>query len=242
MISPELNFKKDFIISFYAQTYSDDDGLETFRVGYSLTGKAAEDFIWLTNDVEVPVGAWTQFRYDIPAEAKYVTINCTSKNRFIFMVDDIYIGLDIPGRNAPARVPAIPVEYEVYLNGKMITTTQETEYKFTELVNGTYQAGVRSVYSSAKSEMETIDFVVSTLGMESPLENNITLYPNPVKNKLHIEGIYDQAEILSITGTSLGVYDISQPVINVENLDEGVYLLKITHKGGIALHKFVVRK
>lgn len=242
LISPELNFKKDFIISFYAQTYSDDDGLETFRVGYSLTGKAAEDFIWLTNDVEVPVGAWTQFRYDIPAEAKYVTINCTSKNRFIFMVDDIYIGLDIPGRNAPARVPAIPVEYEVYLNGKMITTTQETEYKFTELVNGTYQAGVRSVYSSAKSEMETIDFVVSTLGMESPLENNITLYPNPVKNRLHIEGIYDQAEILSITGTSLGVYDISQPVINVENLDEGVYLLKITHKGGIALHKFVVRK
>ncbi len=68
------------------------------NVGYSVTGNDATDFIWLNGEkpIEVPMGNWTEYKYTIPAEAKYITINCVSNNIFVFMVDDIFIGVELP--------------------------------------------------------------------------------------------------------------------------------------------------
>lgn len=93
IISPELNFDKDFQISFRAKSYTATYGLERIRVGYSTTGKRASDFIWVSEGdyVEVPTD-WTLMTYNIPKDAKYVTINCVSQEAFMLFIDDLFVG------------------------------------------------------------------------------------------------------------------------------------------------------
>ncbi|MDL2239800.1 carboxypeptidase regulatory-like domain-containing protein, partial [Bacteroidales bacterium OttesenSCG-928-L14] len=90
IISPQLNNPSH--ISFYGKSITVSYGMERFKVGYSTTGMAQADFTFVTPSPYVQVPAeWTLYEYDIPANAKYVAINCVSNDAFMFMVDDITI-------------------------------------------------------------------------------------------------------------------------------------------------------
>lgn len=92
------------------------------NVGYSVSGNDATDFIWLNgeNPIEVPMGNWTEYKYTIPAEAKYITINCVSNNIFVFMVDDIFIGVELP-EGVDLNNMKENISFEVYLDGEKST-------------------------------------------------------------------------------------------------------------------------
>lgn len=95
MISPELSFTEGFTFSFWAKSVNDNWGKERFRVAYSTTGKTQADFtnvLTSGNYVEATT-TWTKFEYSIPADAKYVAINCVSVDMFSFAVDDLFIGI-----------------------------------------------------------------------------------------------------------------------------------------------------
>ena len=126
IISPELNFNRDFILKFYAKSYTEDYGKELMNVGYSVSGDDATDFIWLNgeNPIEVPMGNWTEYKYTIPAEAKYITINCVSNNIFIFMVDDIFIGVELP-EGVDLNNMKENISFEVYLDGEKDLTREQ---------------------------------------------------------------------------------------------------------------------
>lgn len=94
IISPELNNPEEFIFSFWAKTYDNSFGAERIRIAYSTSGKEEKDFTQVVSNgsyEEVP-SAWTEYSYNIPAEARYVAINCVSDQAFMLMIDDIYIG------------------------------------------------------------------------------------------------------------------------------------------------------
>lgn len=74
-------------------------------------------------------------------------------------------------------------------------------------------------------------------GLGSPLatsdiikDNSFGIYPNPVKTTLNIKGIskIDSAEIFDMNGRK--VLTSKNANINVENLPNGVYLLKVNHQ------------
>ncbi len=93
LISPLLpNNGNKYIFSFWAATYTDQYGEERFNVFYSTTGDNPSDFT-MANCLNLPYTDvpedWTKYTYEVPANAKYVAINCVSKDRFIFLVDDI---------------------------------------------------------------------------------------------------------------------------------------------------------
>ena len=67
---------------------------------------------------------WNEYRYTIPAEARYVTINCVSDNIFIFMVDDIFIGLELPD-GVDLEKMKDDISFEVYLDGERVNTTRK---------------------------------------------------------------------------------------------------------------------
>lgn len=163
IISPELSFASDFTFSFWAKTYmSDYNGLERMKVGYSTTGNDKSDFTnWLTvgDYVEVPVSEWTNYSYTVPANAKYVTIQCVSVDAFIFMVDDISI---TSKRQVSLSTDEKSLQhYEVYLDGIKQGETDKTTYNLTELSTGSHTAGVKAVYGSATTDMSTIEFSVT---------------------------------------------------------------------------------
>lgn len=239
IISPELNITTLFYLSFQGMSYLDD--LEQFEIGYSFTGKEAGDFIWCTDVIDVPA-EWTEFNFAIPAGAKYVTIHCVSKKKLILMLDDIYIGTN-PNRPQALAAVADPGShsYEVYLDGNKVATQKGNTFLFTNLTEGSHTAGVKAVYTSGMSKMTTINFAVTLSGINDEESNNITLYPNPAKDKLFVEGEYDILQIFSATGFPVATYEQASE-INVSSLSEGVYIVRITKGEQIFIKKLVVKK
>lgn len=163
IISPELNFDSDFQFSFMARSYKFGTNIEKerIRVGYSTTGKRASDFTYVNEGdyVELPA-EWTLIKYQIPKEAKYVTINCVSDNAFMLMIDDIFIGTNKirPGSIAKVAAANPVVGFNVYRDNTKVTSTPVESIRFTDNVPdyGEYSYTVTAVYQdgseSAQSE------------------------------------------------------------------------------------------
>lgn len=70
--------------------------------------------------------------------------------------------------------------------------------------------------------------------------NNVSLYPNPAKNVLNIQSdntIYG-IEIMDITGRKVLEQKGNATQIDIQSLEQGMYNLIITSKGGTSSHKF----
>ena len=243
IISPELNFNRDFILKFYAKSYTEDYGKELMNVGYSVTGNDATDFIWLNgeNPIEVPMGNWTEYKYTIPAEAKYITINCVSNNIFVFMVDDIFIGVELP-EGVDLNNMKENISFEVYLDGEKINTTQQSNYLFSGLNKGKHKAGVKAVFSSVTTPMTEIEFDVEEgSGIEENQLNGRTIHPNPAKETVTVSGEYDYLSIFDISGKEKARYFYGE-TISVRNLPSGIYIVRIVSGSQTEVTKLVVTK
>lgn len=169
IISPRLEMKEDFVISFWTRGYWWRYE-EVLRVGYSTAGTGEDDFIWVGDPITVDFDDWERITVSIPKEARYVTINCISDgNNYYVAIDDIFIGApdQIPGTStdAPMRAAGKAVSYDVYLDGQKLTTTSETQYLLENLAEGNHTAGVTAHYASGDTEMATIDFSIISSGI-----------------------------------------------------------------------------
>ena len=75
--------------------------------------------------------------------------------------------------------------------------------------------------------------------------DDITLYPVPAKEVLSISGLTNNEanlEIYDISGVLVKAFTSNVSEINISNLNEGVYFLKITSVKSTSVKKFVVRK
>jgi len=75
----------------------------------------------------------------------------------------------------------------------------------------------------------------------SEVISNLSIYPNPVKNVLTIEGSYISVDIIDVSG-KLVLSSEYVKTINVKSLSDGVYMLNIKTENGIAVKKITVAK
>lgn len=154
IISPRLNFDADFQISFWARSYKTGENYnaERIRVGYSTTGTQPSDFTFVNESpyVELP-DEWTLVAYDIPKDARYVTINCVSDDAFMLLIDDIFVGTNkvrpesANMARAAAKNPV--VGFNVYRNGEKLNSKPVESVSYTDEVPdyGDYQYTVAAV-------------------------------------------------------------------------------------------------
>ena len=71
--------------------------------------------------------------------------------------------------------------------------------------------------------------------------SNLSIYPNPVKNALTIEGSYISVDIIDVSG-KLVLSSEATKNINVKSLADGVYMLNIKTENGIAVKKITITK
>lgn len=96
MISPEITLMSGSEVSFWAKSYTDEYGLERFRVGVTTEADPdPEDFTIITDGdyVEAPT-SWTQFNYDLSDydnETVRIGIHTISNDAFVFMVDEFSV-------------------------------------------------------------------------------------------------------------------------------------------------------
>ncbi len=138
IISPELNFSSEINFSFYARGGHKSQYVESFRVGYSTTGKNQNDFNIVETIASVPF-EWTQYNYTIPADAKYVAIHCNSNNQYYFCVDDISI---------QETSPTVISHYKVYCDGHYVGSTTSTSFTHEEGTIGEHTYCVETYYSN----------------------------------------------------------------------------------------------
>jgi hypothetical protein len=94
LITPVLNGADQ--LRFWAKSYTDQYGLERFKVGVSTTGTNPANFTIIsgTSYIQAPT-EWTEYTYDLSSYGRvpiYVGIQCVSNDAFIFFVDDVVVG------------------------------------------------------------------------------------------------------------------------------------------------------
>ena len=94
-------------------------------------------------------------------------------------------------------------------------------------------------------EITKVEFITSLTGNAEMFENDFNIYPNPVNDRLYIE-----TQTLTQTLT-IEIYDIygrrqelsaisgQQSVINVANLNSGIYFVKIKTENGEVVKRFI---
>lgn len=248
LISPRLYFKEDFKFKFYAKSYyayGGDSSREKMMVGYSTTGIEQDDFIWLTDTIKVLGEYWNQFDYTVPKEAKYVTIHCVSENTYIFMLDNVFIGLEEVNENGVA-VHSIKASqpdgaFEVFLDGVKIAKTNENTLLLPNLTKGKHTAGVRATYTSGYTNTINVDFNIETSGIGDNSPDVISIYPNPTSDYLFIKGKYTDVKLYTINGSLVNNQVDIEGKINVKNLATGIYLLKVYDNNKVSTHKVVIK-
>ena len=225
LISPKLNFKKDFTFRFWARSYDDYSGLERIRVGYSTSRDNLASFKWIDAELrEVPT-EYAEYTYSIPKEAKYVVLNSSSYNGFLLLVDDIFIGTDQIESGETSGKSSFN-QYKVYLDNICIATTNETSYRLTGVQAGSHVAAVTKEYKSGESEPLSIEFVVE--GGDAIDENttDLKVYVNAA-GELAVEGEYTTLTLFDITGKTVKQVSDPQPVIGLSELNSGIYVVAV---------------
>ena len=79
---------------------------------------------------------------------------------------------------------------------------------------------------------------ISTAINEVAINQNYTLYPNPAKNTIHIQG-NDITEIQILTLNGNYILSTTQPKIDISNFKNGVYLVRLFTKNGVATKSLI---
>lgn len=121
-----------------------------------------------------------------------------------------------------------------YLNaaGSICVNTQRLNAYFDDLY----------VYNKVLTPAEISDLYNGTVGIEQAnTKNNMSIYPNPVKNMLHIdtEEQVSKLSIYNISGSLIRSYDNIDNTIDVSNLTKGMYILVVQSEKGISQNKFI---
>lgn len=250
-ISPKLSFNENFVFSFYAKSDPDDSeeeaewrwDKEEIRVGYSTTDMEKDSFKWLTDKNEVIMSEWKQHAYEIPAEAKYVCIHyLTPKNGYLMSVDDVFIGkADSPLRSRKAAAPTLK-QYNVYLDGAQVGHTTETTYDLGKVAAGKHTASVVAVYAEGESEAATVEFDISTTGINSAETAAPCIYPNPAADVVFFGTTVDKAEVFNLAGGMEKAYAENAASMDVSTLQPGLYVLRTTIGGKSCSQRLVIRR
>ena len=89
------------------------------------------------------------------------------------------------------------------------------------------------LFGGNRVELGFDDFSMVSLNPNTVLENltaeNIRVYPNPIKNKVFIEGVpmHTPFELYSTIGQQIMTGNIAHTGIDVTDLSPGIYVLKI---------------
>lgn len=79
------------------------------------------------------------------------------------------------------------------------------------------------------------------MGVKNELENlSVSVYPNPVSDILNIEGDYTSATIYDNLGVAVVSDNVSCGKINVSNLSEGIYFVKVMKEKSSRTYKITI--
>jgi hypothetical protein len=133
--------------------------------------------------------------------------------------------------------------YIVTQDGSAIDTVTSTGLTVGELtVETTYTFGVTAVdlYGN-EGEEETVDVEIVATGIEDPVADAVSVYPNPTTGELNIAGVENISlvEVYSLSGSIVKTFVDITSSINVSDLNNGLYIMKIHTADDVYSTRFI---
>ena len=110
-----------------------------------------------------------------------------------------------------------------------------------DMIDDAMASFANAVDSNASGLSGVTSFDFSTLSTPSEELVSFSIYPNPTTDVLHINQVRDitKLEIINVNGQLVLTQSKSLENINVSQLQNGVYFLKVHTENGIATKKFI---
>ena len=208
IISPELNFSQSFTFSFFARGAHTSYSGEQFYVAYSTTGNSASDFINLS-ELTTTTTTWTQYSYNVPANAKYVAIHYVSRDVFMLSIDDITISEIIESGSEFVNI---------YDNGVLIASNVTTgTYTANNLSDGEHCFSIRAVCnddseSLAAQQCVTIENNLPSYTVTVNSNNGGTVTPNGTQT-------VTEGNNFTFTATPNDCYEVASVTVDGNNVN-----------------------
>ena len=141
--------------------------------------------------------------------------------------------------------------YDICENAEVIANTTETSFVVKNLSLGWHCfkiVGVNGIKKSEPSELQCVELIEEPEEPEESIEeltSSLLLYPNPVNDRLYIETEVEVEEVVvyTITGVVVGqqttVNGQQTSSIDVSNLKNGVYFVKVVTENGKAVKRII---
>lgn len=129
---------------------------------------------------------------------------------------------------------------DVKLNTEPIQSTQYSDKTALDLGNYTYKVG--SLWNECDEMLSDAKMLrISTSIDEDKNNQAIRIYPNPARNEINIEGRFERAEIVDISGKILNTYNRNTSKFSVDHLKSGVYILRLMIEDRVQHLRFVIQ-
>ena len=117
-----------------------------------------------------------------------------------------------------------------------------TETQANHITNDNLRYCVTALWDGRETEFSLPVFLGPTVGIEEPLMANtsVVVFPNPVKSQLTIQGkALRHVRLISLTGATVFESQTQGEslVIGMDDLPQGLYLLRIQHEDGVEVVK-----
>ena len=211
-------------VTFEALRYSPLYGNESFEVYYSTTGNTTECFTHRLGQVDsVSYEKWTEYEYQLPADASYFAIRCTTKDGFLLGIDNVNF---VPEPVLPEDL--FLVNYNVYRNGGKIATVPTPGYIDIDPKKGEDNVYAISVmYNAGESNLSNTVTVFVSSGTGWNEISDVKVYS--IDNNIIVHG----AEGLNVRVTDLGgivIYNREGKDYNKIPLSAGAYIVQVADK------------
>lgn len=84
-------------------------------------------------------------------------------------------------------------------------------------------------------------FVPGT-GVDNADVVNFSIYPNPVREAMNIEGDFTSVNVYNSVGQCVGTYSAETTKINVGDLSEGIYVVRVYNGDSFSTRKIIIKK
>ncbi|WP_338814029.1 T9SS type A sorting domain-containing protein [Bernardetia sp. Wsw4-3y2] len=183
------------------------------------------------------------WRVAVCGEAKQDTVIVQSTNT------DYKFTIDFNETEATLSVPTGKVTYQWYRDGVLITGQTGAKLDLSTLENriGVYTVVISSGDTSITSEPFTIDKILSNDDFIKA--NYIKIYPNPTTSLLNVElnTVLNASEVILVNALGMElqttkIINSDKVTLELNNLSNGIYFVKIVSQKGIFYKKVVLKK
>jgi hypothetical protein len=135
-----------------------------------------------------------------------------------------------------------PSAYNLIVNGEIVMEeTNEMSYTIND-ADGYYAVEVVALYEDGKESVGIFDTIGQTTISIEENEVRFGIYPNPVDSHLYLNINDDVKEISIYNMLGIQVYQTTNyngNSINVSELNNGMYLIKVTTANGESVKRFI---